>query len=631
MRKSVVLALALLVLVGVCIWLWQRAGAGPEPHPTRTQDVVTPHERPALDGTALEGSEPRTAERPQPDAATAESKTTSQAPDRPRDGIFGTIRFEDGTKPKTVSFMVYRHIARGGRGGNRFEGKDGVFAGPRIGAGPHEIERVTTDEGEFAPTQSVFDLRAGASNEIVLRRGNAIHVRVVDAETRAVLADAHALKSASGGWPIGGSGSPGLRMPDEYTLRGERVHPNVDGLIEIPPGVGVSQWFFRAEGYAWRHFVIRHDTTTEAPIEVGLGPGGGVDLLIRGWHDVDRPVLLADVREHVERHGVAGSSPAASDRGQIRIEGLPEGSLTFFVARRGGFLIDKVYGSGRAEIVRSRVVPLTIELEVGRRVEKAPLVGTLTIPAEWGPIESFLSFAGVQDGVTAGHYGRARIEVLDAGKPWAFETDPLPAGSYAAWVRGAAWRVRVEHRPGEEIHLVVPMPVGHKVRIVDETGAAVPRSVCKFAGMAEGTATWRWEVAQRDSPDAFSFRVAPGTVRLRCEAPGFVPRTDDIDIGAGSDGTTVVELRQGAAARIRFQSNDRPVSAQGFRVWASSPGMGKGFGARGDEIPVEGLPPGTWTLKFKHPDEFEKPDDLKVELVAGETKDVVVDVVRVGK
>ena len=560
-----------------------------------------------------------------------------QADDSPRPPAFasGTVRYEDGAEPDAFTFLLRRRSGPQAGSGWAIRGVNGTFEVPHLRPGPYDVVKMVADGAEAPVVGSELQLEKGATYNILIRRNPRVALVVRDEQTGTLLSDAYAYRDR-GSLRIGPiEAGAEFWIPGAATLRFDAHRADGNGEILIPTRARAAPWLVGAPGRMWRRVIV--PVLAEEPIEVRLAPGGTVVLRIPNWHDVEKPVLLTDFRDKLPaKIHVFGGGPVPDKDGALRIDGLPEGFITFGVGRRGSFIeITKLYGEGRVEIRRGAEAYLELPLEAGPPARTAVLRGSIEIHKGWLEGTSgqwrLLLRGAYGDPQTAGQAAEARLSPVGTAVPTSFETDPLPEGKYLLKLRPLSWTTVVElRRDTDEYAIVVPPPIEVRVRMVDErTGATVRATTLRYSPVVDGQSTYSWKRADLDRETTeYVLRVPAGGLQLLASAPGYQELMKTVEAQALDVASFELKLARGGALRIILVHDGKPVSARGIGMNVSRDGRSRGLTGRGDEALVEGLEPAEWTVKLRKIAGYRIPPPQAATVMAGETTTVTFDLER---
>lgn len=446
-----------------------------------------------------------------------------------------------------------------------------------------------------------------------------------------------------------------LRPPTGETARPADLHH----AGRVQPERGILM-FARAPGYAWGRAVL--DVSTGAEREILLRPAATLDVHLANVqldryaeHETQATLLLDRPDPEGGETGVWSRAldPTVEAEG-VRVDGLPPGDYSVSVELGG-----RIAWRKQPELAREEFTLAPGETrELVLMLADAPAPRALTT---LGGTVSFPSFAREQDARLEFYrddyrYGDADLElwlrdmprVAGALPTWSFEAEDVPAGRYQIQLVPflKSWMVELPAAGRDDIELVIPELAEVLVETVDgRSGARLPFEEIRYGHRQElaGQVHFPWSTAERvttgyeGEPGRFHYWTVPGPAYLQTWR---IP--DGVDVGMGRQDLELVPGLQS----VRFELAPPSGLSFEFRVdGAALPtedaifnGLSRGIRAVGHEgraMPIkywyyEATRPGLYEISFEGvgADRFEPIPPRVVELRAGETTEVVVELQR---
>lgn len=472
--------------------------------------------------------------------------------------------------------------------------------------------------GERQPRffEEVVAARGAEATLRVRRPGDAV-LRVVDDATRAPIAGARAYEMHSG--RDDPYFDPGHSVPGTRTLAFPPRTSDADGRIALGRGADAVCVFVVADGHAWSSLKAPYGG---APTEVRLLAGGSLRLSVPRWKELDAATVDTDV-------GRAGKMqlPPPGPNGEVRVEGLLPGHHTITV-RRGKWFEDGVeYGHATVEIAAGAEARLTVDADPGDKRAKVAVTGTIVVSEDWGAWANHVSIDGAeQSNAEVSEY--ARLEPPASGRTMTFHFDGVPEGKYRLEVDPFQWRKEVVVGPGAtKWTLDIGRPAEIVVKVVDDVkGGAVERAELSWYTLLEGQHAWSPEQVERRASDgAFVVHAPAGTVHLDASAPGFVDAKREVEAAAGATADVTLRLAGGATLIVRLQQDGKRFTAASPDIWVSRSMTSQSRSSENGEATFDGMEPGKCTVSARKLEGWTC-DEQEVELSAGETKTVVLEV-----
>jgi hypothetical protein len=418
------------------------------------------------------------------------------------------------------------------------------------------------------------------------------------------------------------------QIPGPRTIAQEPLRTDSSGCFRLGRGFGVKQFYIVADGCAWTSAAIPFAMGGE--VRVRLVAGGGVRLRIPQWRELEQPLLWA----HCDHRSLHLRVRPPNEVGGGLVHGLPVGNYVFEI-RRGGWWEDShVYGRATVEVVAGVVVPLTIEVNPGQALGKAVVTGTLTVPRGWTDRPAWVTFEGLET-------ENAEINETVHFRGWQdretlpFRTDPIPAGRYLVEAASLGWGQKIEVPiGGGHFDLSLPPPLDLHVRVIDDTtGHDIPTAQLNWNAVHERLGGWATYSVPRDhATGVFKLQVPPAVLALSAEADGYIDRGLKVGVEAGKLCEAVIRLQRAAVLTVRLRLDGESFSGDGVAVEVERSWAGGSYcSARGfdnGEARFADLAPGTWTVDVSESPILEEVEPLRIELKAGETKQIVIDLRR---
>jgi len=433
--------------------------------------------------------------------------------------------------------------------------------------------------------------------------------------------------------------SLGYRPGRHPEARG-RSRPVVEGAaspVEVPPTTRIAgrtevALHVRAEGYAWDMITVDMSARGERTIE--LDPGGALDVTLEG--EVPRG---ASIRL---REGAAGRPVVdigLSGRAERRIEALPPGPYEVAV-EVGDWFADPVrVGHATVEVVAGTASAVAIPVEAPGPARTADISGVFVLPPAWGDDRPRLTLRRL----TASSSGASRYTTISDNDITPYEGTPghfrfakssLETGRYKLDYGPFDASILFDLPPAgrSDLLLQVGAPVDVTVRVVDaDTGLD-----------ATGVDNIWWRVAPGDDDVGGSLEVVhrdAETGLFECRVPrgpvAFVvygPTSGDLTITEAIDGMEAnLEVKTHTTATVLLRSGDDVVpwpSGVRFEVeQVDGDGTSDSSGMSDGEHWFGVSEPGRYRIEIPEIDGFLPHEPVEVDLAAGESTRVVVELI----
>ena len=343
--------------------------------------------------------------------------------------------------------------------------------------------------------------------------------------------------------------------------------------------------------------------------------------------------------------------PLLAPSGEVLLQGLAPGQHAFLVRRGESNAYCELYGAGTVTIRRGETVTLAIPTTPSTAGTLAPITGKLTVPEGWGPGPFLCRFDGNQP-TNAHVHDLAMLETSTSDdSALGIRTEPIPPGRYRVTIDPTRWGVDVTvPEGGADYRWSLPQPGVFRVRALDATSRAPVADaavMCRAQGPAEQdrfTIAWNDPYSEESDPERVWIRRAlPGPATLLVESEGYFPESVSVDAVAGVTTNVEVLLRRCAGVVVRVRLDGAPFRSQApvevnlralhevretdgaeTEVDASDSSLQLGSGS----ATFDGLLAGSYEVELDGLAGFESGPRRRVDVRAGETAEVVIDLVR---
>jgi hypothetical protein len=550
--------------------------------------------------------------------------------------VRGIAEFPDGKRPGYITFVLGREGGRPIVGG----GRDGKFEVRVPEAGRYRFGGALVDfeKHEYLPEE--IDIEQGKEFRLALEYERTVTLLVLDEATRKPLPGAAGLRAKG----IGHRYFPGV-YPTFDKGDADPVLDDGEGRITLGPGRGVAKVWVVADGHAFVRVEVPFAGTGESVVL--LPPGGRVRVRVPGWESRKDPRCILD------SGGAQAWLPKPGRKGEFVLDGLPCGKSTFRV-REGDISTSSDVSTSSREIGKATVdvrpgcdETVTIELVTPETSPTVAVWGEVEYDPAWELKSTSVRFTGLDEG-NRDVSEEVKTPKRRPGNPLPFRTTRLIPGRYQVEVE-PQWRTEIVVQPGGgEFRFEVPPPVEIRVRVVErETGKPIRGAEVHWHGASEGLRSYRTEFVRPDpDPGVFTIRAPSDIVDISARAPGWLENTrkawraEDPETEAlPESGELTMALEKAGMVRVVLRQGEGAFSPAGLDVWIrlkESKTKAGGSSVHSFSLPGEGgrftadsVPPGSHFVQVKDKDgRFEPVADRPVEVRAGETTEVVVDLVR---
>ena len=386
---------------------------------------------------------------------------------------------------------------------------------------------------------------------------------------------------------------------------------------------------------------------TPGAVEPGPGEGPAAEEV--------STLVVEDEVEIVEGERVL-AGPASGE--EVLVEGLEPGTWTFFVERGGAG--GEVYARGAVAVVPGGETALVLAAVPTTAGPRGPVTATVHVAlGKWEPVsevvvaqgafiadpDPFLVLRGL-DPLNAHLEARGEQPKAAGEDVWTVTAAPdLPPGRYRATVNPPGWSTEVEIAEGNRaITLRVPDPAETEVVLTDSlTGKPIGGRVLWSPFEAGGH---RWVEAEAET-GTLLLRAPPGTYRCSVNSPAHRNVERTVTLAAGLRGRVVISLDPAASVRVLLRAGGVPYDGNAYvhaevklseeemkRLFedpeAQESGIvtGQSGGVSKGEVTFDNLTPGPCEIRVNRIPGFAPVPARTVQVHAGRTEEVVVDLAR---
>lgn len=436
-------------------------------------------------------------------------------------------------------------------------------------------------------------------------------------------------------WPARYNGHPGRAAEEARDLG--------PSPIELPASstglVGTRTLYARSPGFAWGRIEIDERSGGERTLE--LEPAGTLEVRWTG--------ASADPAARLRIFG-SGYHPvfeAELANSGVLAEDLAPGTYTVKAQVGEVWREPLVLAQTTAEVVAARHTQVNLSLAEVPVQAHVPLSGTLVVPRAWELADFSLGF-GLLDTALAGFEGsfsieRGGMQPLDTspGAPpsvFAWSAGNVQPGRYEAGLDALGFSVVLVVGPAglADARIEVPPPAEVRVRCVEaSTGLpAVGTFVSWRCKVPEGVRGWSSRHAsheETDSPGVFRCRTPLGPVLFNCSGGGFAWKSVELVVEPGRN-EVVLELARVASLAVILRDGATVVPWELDLVPGLSALEGqaesRSWTRAGGEVTLHMSHGGRYMLTIPPIAGYEPSPPTEVELVQGETREHVVELVR---
>ncbi|MAG55079.1 MAG: hypothetical protein CMJ83_02185 [Planctomycetes bacterium] len=510
-----------------------------------------------------------------------------------------------------------------------FAVKDGAFDGTLPDGSKPRVELITADGlpiGELASEPFAPDAQGHISLEVA--RPELVTVVVRDAHKRPI-AGARVWPTAEQAW-IESVDGDSFFLPEAAQLDVIALISDVDGKVMFPRPKKKSLLIVAtADGHGWARLGVSEEEQA-SPAILQLPPGGGLDLEIAGWTDLEDPHVFLSQLERGPDHdlGFFDVHAVTSPNGRARLRGVPAGMYVATVRRNDeeGF----VYGSESFTVGSGKVTRQAVPTRRFPRIESLKVI--IAFPKAWGDIENEKPRAVLRSFDGDPGESRQRLEFRSIGKRMfeAAASDVVP-GRYVLSLQEHHWYRWLDvAADGDSVRLTVPTPRTVSVKVTaKDTGRPIQAAVkWETIEPSDSEGPWRqyrgrdrWEPTKRNGRQR---KVVCQELRLHARAPGYAlqQRTIETSISGseitfelGRAGALKVELKT-ARGKLYREHCDFILTYLGREDLTLNEDKDIGRGT------FRYLRPGLWRVETGT--EVDVPNHV-VEIKAGETTELVID------
>ena len=448
---------------------------------------------------------------------------------------------------------------------------------------------------------------------------------------------------------------PSVRRPDQPDVsflgtvhpgpvEGERIVLR-DGVspIGLPTRLGTETYWVRAPDHAWGMITIDYAQGGERILSLSLG--GSVSVALRNLSKPDSTLLriwqtLQDGSASTDLYREIRAEPGVD----ILVEHVRPATYVLRAEMGRTWSDPVVLGSASVEVVAGEVARATLDLEEppgSPLTTPVALSGRLIVPPSWGEEAFALNLEPLDAPVTAENTPptvRARhMSPVDVSRgSYAWSAGRVPPGRYRVEVSPWFYKVLLDVPAGglTDAEIRVPGPGDVVVHLRDlVTGEPVSLPFLFWSSVhpeipGGGSAS----VRSTDRVSPFRFRAPLGRIRVSTSIQaGYQQASQTFEVDAGANELTL-HLERSQGIRVVLRDGDAVVRSRLLTPYRAEQidGIGESvsWGAADGGIIVGVSKPGRYRVTVPDVDGFEPVPVQEVEVPAGETVELVIELKR---
>ncbi len=433
------------------------------------------------------------------------------------------------------------------------------------------------------------------------------------------------------------------------------IAENATSPIDLQAELHAGAYLVGSPGYAWKNAKLKLEPTSEH--RVLLERGGSLEVTLAGVPAPPEAVVrLHRLREPAPtpprpkqgskvRRTERGPRPgrAQHDVGESRrflFEDLAAGRYQARVELGESTSAALVLAEGLATVEAGELAQLTLQVEPRPKLTTARLAGHMILPQEWN-LDRFtvnLFFIGMSLSGEHDHYSLSETDFkLVEGSPemYAFDLGEIQTGKYAIRLDELAYSDTIELNMGgrTDVRFEVPPPVTISVHVRDATtGQAAPtKRLSWHCALPDGFHTPSPEYVERSPDDEdFQLRVPATSIEIDSYTDFYSSASATVQARPGLE--VVLDVSPRGKALIQLMDGERPIQwpRQGTPSVHHLDGRQTRISGRyrGMKLLLRKVEPDRYRITLPEFAGFEPHPPIEVDIVAGETTEVVVQLVR---